>query len=202
VTVTIEGVKRKPAVVQPGSGIPSSEIPKINLDTSQKKAENSFDILFSEHWSRVCAVLYRLVGDRDEAEDLALEAFWRLYRRPPKDLNLGGWLYRVATNLGLNALRSGKRRKRYEEEAGFLELTQNPPVDPSAEAERAEQRTVVRQILAAMNPRSAQILVLRHTGLTYNEIAVALGLAASSIGTLLARAEQDFEKRFQKIERR
>jgi DNA-directed RNA polymerase specialized sigma24 family protein len=49
----------------------------------------SFEAAFQEHWPRVCAVLYRLVGDRDETEDLALEAFWRLYRRPPA---LGTWL--------------------------------------------------------------------------------------------------------------
>jgi hypothetical protein len=72
----------------------------------------AFEELFQQHWQRVNAVLFRLVGDRDEAEDLALDAFWRLYRLPPPSgttASLGGWLYRVATNLGFNALRARKR---------------------------------------------------------------------------------------------
>jgi RNA polymerase sigma-70 factor (ECF subfamily) len=123
------------------------------------------------------------------AEDLALEAFWRLYRRPPRDLNLAGWLYRVATHLGLNALRSRKRRRRYEEEAGALEFPLGSPLDPAAQVEATEQRRAVQQALAIMSSRSAQLLLLRHSGLTYAETAAALGVAASSIGTLLAPAQ-------------
>jgi RNA polymerase sigma-70 factor (ECF subfamily) len=159
-------------------------------------------MLFAEHWSRLCGVLFRLTGDPAEAEDLALETFWRLYRRPPQDLNLAGWLYRVATRLGLNALRSHKRRRRYEEQAGILEEFQNASPDPAAEAERSEQRQTVRQALARMQPRSAQLLLLRHSGLSYAEVAAILGLAPSSVGALLARAEADFEKRYRALERR
>jgi RNA polymerase sigma-70 factor (ECF subfamily) len=64
---------------------------------------------FNRHWSRVYGVLYRLVGDHAEAEDLALEAFWRLHNQRSSmndEHSLGGWLYRVAVNLGFNALRA------------------------------------------------------------------------------------------------
>ncbi len=199
--VTIGIVKQKPARANSGAQVPEmAQAPDLN--TSQAEADSTLEALFAEHWSRVCTVLFRLVGDRDEAEDLALEAFWRLYRRLPKDLNLAGWLYRVATNLGLNALRSRKRRIRYEQEVGFLELTQSTSLDPAVETELAEQRSTVRRVLAEMNPRSAQLLVLRYSGLPYAEVASILDVAVSSIGTLLARAERDFEKRYQKIERR
>jgi RNA polymerase sigma-70 factor (ECF subfamily) len=160
----------------------------------------SFEALFQAHWPRVYGVLFRLTGDPDEAEDLALETFWRLHQRPPRgaELNVAGWLYRVATNLGYNALRAQKRRARYEQEAGILALEHRAPPDPASAVEQAQERQRVRQALARMRPRSAQLLVLRHSGLAYAEIAAALSLAAGSVGTLLARAEREFEACYQK----
>ena len=58
----------------------------------------AFEALFQQHWERLCRVLYSILGDWDEAEDLALETFVKLHRRPPADMDrLGGWLYRVAS---------------------------------------------------------------------------------------------------------
>ena len=80
---------------------------------SPKTDATEFDAVFLENWQTVYRVLVRLVGDPAEAEDLALETFWQLYHRPPVNSNgLGGWLYRVAMNLGLNAIRARKRRLR------------------------------------------------------------------------------------------
>ncbi len=166
---------------------------KIAQDTG-----SSFEAIFNEHWPRVYGVIFRLVGEGAEAEDLALDTFWRLHRRPPGDLsNLGGWLYRVATNLGLNALRARKRRVRYEEEAGKMRLDYGTASDPAVEVERSEERRRVRQVLAKLKPRSAKLLVLRYSGLSYEEIAATLGLSPSSVGTMLVRAEREFEKRYQ-----
>lgn len=162
-----------------------------------------FDQLFSQHWPRVCAVLFRLVGDRDEAEDLAIEVFWRLYRDPPSstsDDHLAGWLYRVATNLGLNALRGRRRRVHYEERGALLHPNADAGPNPATEAERSIERAAVRQVLARMKPRSAQLLTLRHSGLSYAELARALDVAPSSVGTLLARAEQEFEALYREQE--
>ena len=170
-----------------------------------------FESLIQQHWTRVCGVLYRLVGDWAEAEDLALDVFWRLYQRPPRSERaspnsgryaqaVGGWLYRVATNLGFNALRARKRRQRYEEEAGSLVRSDDPAWDPTEEIERVQEREQVRAVLAKMKSRSAQLLVLRQSGLSYAEIAQSLGLAATSIGTLLARAELEFEQHYRVLE--
>lgn len=147
-------------------------------------------------------MIYRLVGDPAEAEDLALETFWRLYRRSPspdEGIQLGGWLYRVATNLGYNALRSRKRRQRYEEQAGSLDVQVSDPPDPASQVELAQERQQVRFVLAQMKPRAAKLLVLRYSGLSYADIAAALGLAPGSVGTLLARAEEEFERRYRRI---
>jgi RNA polymerase sigma-70 factor (ECF subfamily) len=168
--------------------------------STSERAAPAFELLFQEHWPRVYALLYRLVGDRAEAEDLALEAFWRLYRRPPEASRLGGWLYRVASNLGFNALRARSRRIHYEEQAGFEILENGPHWDPAVELERLQEREIVRAILAQMKPRAAHLLILRHSGLSYAELAEALDVAPGSIGTLLARAEAEFAGRLKEME--
>lgn len=169
-------------------------------DAAQQDVEQAgFEALFHAHWGRVVQVIARLVGDPAEAEDLALDAFWRLYRQPPRqDQNLAGWLYRVATRLGLNALRARQRRQRYEESAGKDALQDDPPGNPAILVERAQERQQVRKVLSTMKPRTAQLLVLRHSGMSYAEIAAALGVSSGSVGTLLARAEREFEERYLK----
>jgi RNA polymerase sigma-70 factor, ECF subfamily len=160
-----------------------------------RDADSEFEQVFAQHYARVYGVLVRLVGDRAEAEDLAVETFWRLWERAPARWdNLGGWLYRVALRLGYNALRAARRRADYEISAGREALDLNAPPDPAETAEKAEERARVRGVLRQLPPRSAQLLVLRHTGLSYQEIAAALELAPGSIGTLLVRAEAEFEK--------
>ncbi len=151
---------------------------------------------FFEHYTRVYAVLFRLVGDRAEAEDLALETFLKLWQAPPAHQdNLGGWLYRVATRLGYNALRAAQRRARYEEQAA-REAAADQAHDPAHEAERLDERRRVRQALAKLSERDAQLLIMRYSGLGYKEIAAALGISPNSVGTLLNRAEERFEEAF------
>jgi RNA polymerase sigma-70 factor (ECF subfamily) len=171
--------------------------------TREALTEAAFESLFLSHWPRVYGALVRLLGDPAEAEDLALEAFWRLYRHPPQHAGvmnssplLRGWLYRVAMNLGYNALRAAKRRLRYEEAAGREALERDVEPDPDDVAAQADERARVRAVLNQLAPREAQLLLLRHSGLAYKELAAALGVAPASIGTLLARAEREFERRW------
>jgi len=181
--------------------VTAEDLPKKSVWSSTQSPK--FEDAFNEHWDRVYAVLFRIVGERAEAEDLSLETFWRLYNRPPKFESwekLAGWLYRVATNLGFNALRSRKRRSRYEEEAGHLVMDVHAAPDPAKEVERLEEIHRVRQILSLMKPRDAKLLILRNSGFSYTELAITLDVAPGSIGTLLVRAEADFEKRYRRID--
>jgi RNA polymerase sigma-70 factor (ECF subfamily) len=173
----------------------------------QGQAETSasgFEALFAEHWASVYRVLQRLVGDPAEAEDLALETFFRLYQRyPPREpeFNLGGWLYRVATNLGLQSIRGWKRRERHEMSAGRFALDGTSQDEPAEIVAKEEQRRLVRMALAKMNEQRSQLLILRHSGMSYKEIAETLKLAPSSIGPLLLRAEREFEKHYRALAR-
>jgi RNA polymerase sigma-70 factor (ECF subfamily) len=162
----------------------------------------SFETLFAEYWARVYRLLYRLVGDPAEAEDLALETFFRLYQRhpqPEKEFNLGGWLHRVATNLGLHSIRSFKRRERYEMAAGKYALDEQTDHQPAEIMAKEEEQRMARLVLSQMNERQARLLVMRHSGMAYREIAQELGLSPTSIGPLLLRAEREFEKRYRAL---
>jgi RNA polymerase sigma factor (sigma-70 family) len=150
----------------------------------------------------VYRILRRLVGDSAEAEDLALEAFLRLYRhnqKQPEIENAGGWLYRVATRLGLNSIRDWKRREQYELTAGQYTLEETVQLSPADILAQEEERQQVRLVLARMNERQSQLLILRYSGFSYKEIANALNLAPASIGPLLVRAEREFEKRYRAL---
>ena len=166
------------------------------------RVSSAFEALFLEHWARVYQLLCRLVGDPAEAEDLALEVFVRLYEKAPlqrSEFNPGGWLHRVATNLGLHSIRSWKRRERYELTAGKYALEEHPETQPAEILVQQEERRLVRLALAKMNGRQSQLLVLRHSGLSYKEMASALDLAPTSIGPLLLRAEREFEKQYRAL---
>ena len=98
----------------------------------------------------------------------------------------------------MNALRARQRRQRYEESAGKDALGDDPPGNPAALVEQGQERQQVRKVLSLMKPRAAQVLILRHSGLSYAEIAAALDVSPGSVGTLLARAEREFEGRYLK----
>jgi RNA polymerase sigma-70 factor (ECF subfamily) len=167
----------------------------------QESSSAEFEALFMEHWARVYRLIYRLVGDPAEAEDLALETFLRLhkYQRRENGFNPGGWLHRVATNLGLESIRSWKRRERYEVTAGRYDFEEAGADSPPEILAQQEERQWVRMALARMSERHSQLLILRYSGLAYKEIARALDLAPSSIGPLLVRAEREFEKQYRAL---
>jgi RNA polymerase sigma-70 factor (ECF subfamily) len=168
-------------------------------NTSDESLIAAFESLFHEYWAPIYRLLLRMVTDPAEAEDIALETFWRLYKHHPEPqagFNTRGWLQRVASNLALQSIRSFKRREQYEINAGrdaLEQASQNHPPEIFAEK---EDRRITRLALAQMNPRQAELLVMRHSGLAYKDIAGALSLAPTSIGPLLLRAEREFEKQY------
>ncbi len=169
----------------------------ISNISSAERVSASFESLFLEYWTPIYRLLRHLVSDPAEAEDLALEAFFRLYQRhpvPEEEFNTRGWLQRVATNLALHSIRSFKRREHYEITAGKDALEEAPENRPSEIFAREEDQRFARLALARMNPRQAELLILRYSGMAYKEIAATLDLSPTSIGPLLLRAERDFEK--------
>jgi RNA polymerase sigma-70 factor (ECF subfamily) len=166
-----------------------------------------FEATFLRHYGRVHGLLRRLLGSDEAAEDAAQEVFLRLYRHespPADDEGLGRWLTRVATNVGLNILRSDRRQSARVQRTALLERADEPGheerQDPASAAVEHEEAALVRSVLDGMGERARTILILRHGGLAYTEIADALGLAPGSVGTLLARAERDFRQRYEALQ--
>ena len=175
-------------------------VSQLRSATKAQTVSSDFDALFLAHYQAVFRLAYRIAGTREEAEDLAQETFARLHRSPglwaAEAGALKGWLYRVVTNLAYNSVR-GQGRRRRREDAVFDLSASGGVADPADLAEQAEQRDAVRGALLRLPQRQAQLLLMRHAGLSYKELAEALGVATGSVGTLLARAEAAFEKAYQ-----
>jgi RNA polymerase sigma-70 factor (ECF subfamily) len=157
------------------------------------------EALFREHYGRIVGMLARLTGDRAHSEEIASDVFHKLSQRPALlegSDDLTAWIYRVATNAGLDALRTNSRRRKREEAAGLegIHVSAAPSALDAMLAE--ERRARVRVILGSLKPREAQLLLLRASGLAYRELASTLGVEPGSVGTLLARAEAEFERKF------
>jgi RNA polymerase sigma-70 factor (ECF subfamily) len=161
-----------------------------------------FDQFFLENYAHIVSAAYRLCGDPDEAEDLAAEAFGKLWQDPPRsNENLLGWLYRVVTNLGYNRMRSSRRRTGYEDHSQRLELGLAQRSGPEEQVMLNQERAAVRTILKAMPRRDVQILILHACDLSYKEIAESLQVSPGSVGTLIARAERKFDSLYSRGEK-
>jgi RNA polymerase sigma factor (sigma-70 family) len=167
--------------------------------TPDDRFDDAFRRLFEEQFPSLFRYMNGLSGDPALAADLAQEAFTRLYRRRSLPLDARAWLVSVAGNLLRDERRGVERRRRLLvavlPTAGFQ--TRHPA--PEDEVLAAERRAMVRRALGALTERDRQVLLLRHEGYSYREIAKALDLEESSIGTFVARAKRAFQTAFQEI---
>ena len=142
--------------------------------------------VFRSGYPAVVAVAARVLGSRDEAEDVAQEVFLSFARSAVPAAEAPGWLAVAAAHTALNHLRSGRRRAAREEAAADGPLS-TPDVADTVVAREESGR--VRAALARLPRRQAVALVLRHSGLSYADVAAALGLSPGSVGTTVRRAE-------------
>jgi RNA polymerase sigma-70 factor (ECF subfamily) len=173
---------------------------------SDRWVEAEFETIFREHYPRIVRVTRRVLRLDPEAEEVCAEVFFRLYRSGPGVAaggSVGGWLYRTATRASIDALRANRRRGVEEELEG------NGSVHGEGLAEgplglllRQERIAEVRDVLAKLKVEKAQILLLRHSGLSYQEIADTMQLGFNSVGTKLARAEAEFSTLYERRQRR
>jgi RNA polymerase sigma factor (sigma-70 family) len=167
--------------------------------------EADFESIFREHFARMVYIARRVLRSDAEAEEICAETFLTLYRSGPGVLSggaLGAWLYRVATRASIDRLRRNQRRGLEEElETSRIDPADDTRNDPLNTLIRDERIAEVRSTLAQMKSEKAQLLLLRHSGLSYQEIAEALQIRTASVGTMLARAETEFSTLYQRRQR-
>lgn len=154
--------------------------------------EDTVTGLFHQQFGPLFRYLDRLTGDPDVAADLAQDAFVRLYQRGEMPEEPSAWLVTVATNLLRDTRRRGARRAALVAE--YPLDAQPSPAAPHAEDTLAveDARMHVRRVLDTLPFRDRQLLLLRHAGYSYRELARAVGIAEGSVGTLLLRATRAF----------
>ncbi len=153
------------------------------------------EAIFELQYERIARVIARVLRDPARAEELAVEVFLKLSRRKKvQGDSAQAWLYRVAVRAGLDELRRESRRMRREQ---LLAFGRKPPTPEEIHVSNQEQERV-RAVLEAIPARDAELLILRSDGLSYDELASALSLRPSSIGTFLNRAGQTFRKEYVK----
>ncbi len=162
----------------------------------------AFEELMLRYQGRLVTVLEHLINNRDQAEDLAQEVFLRVYRarkRYVPGAKFSTWLFTIANNVALNALRSRSRRR----EVNLAPRASGPmganPLErmaqassgqiPARQLDKAEVRDVVRIALEALNDRQrAAVLLNKFEGMSYADIAETMDLSPQAIKSLLSRA--------------
>jgi RNA polymerase sigma-70 factor (ECF subfamily) len=157
-------------------------------------ADQEIDQAFRENYARIARVIARVIGNRGRAEELAVEAFLRWWRRTgARGDGAGKWLYRVAIRMAIDELRRETRRARSER---LLTRTTHPVQTPEDIESSAQTQRRVRVVLATLSRRDAALLILRSENVPYQEVAAALGLNPASVGTLVSRAQRAFRAEY------
>lgn len=161
--------------------------------TGARSEQDAFEALFKAEYARVAGIANRVLVDPGEAEDVAQEVFIDFHRlHSASSPYAAPWLYRAAAHTALNRVRGRRRRERREQAEAVQEGARS--MDPQDVAESNEDRRRVRAALARLPAKPAAVLVLRSSGLSYSEVAEALGVRTGQIGTLLKRAEEALRK--------
>jgi RNA polymerase sigma factor (sigma-70 family) len=147
--------------------------------------------VFRADYPRVVAVAARVLGSRDQAEDVAQEVFLAFGRSSVPAGDAAGWLSVAAAHTALNLLRAGRRRTAREVAAGGGPATVPDVADAVI---TNDERSRVRAALAQLPRKQAVALVLRHSGLSYADVASALDMSPGSVGTTVRRAESSLRK--------
>jgi RNA polymerase sigma-70 factor (ECF subfamily) len=176
------------------------------METSEEAfREAELAALFESQRRLVWGLAYRLTGSREDADDVVQEAFERLLARPPRApvAELGPWLARVATHLGIDALRR-RRRRAYagpwlpspiEADDPALAAAASEELDPEARYGLVESVTYAFLIaLEVLGPRQRAVLLLRDVlGRSARETAELIGGSEGSVRVLHLRARRALE---------
>ena len=167
----------------------------------------AFDVLLAKYRKPIVHFMFRMVHNQAVAEELAQEVFLRVYRSRETyraEARFSTWLYRIATNLGVNHARDTKHERTastvYLDEADSETGTTPDVADltPSAEAKmlRRERMNAIREhVLALPERQQSAVLMHKYEGMDYKQIGEVLKLSESATKSLLFRAYQTLREK-------
>ena len=157
----------------------------------------AFERLFHAEYGKVTGIARRILLDAHAAEDVAQDVFVSFHRLHAADSPYASkWLYTAAAHTALNAVRGRKRRARREFADATAKFAVAAEHDPLEDLAANERRREVRRALGRINMKYATVLAMRYAGLSYAEVANALGVSINQVGTMLRRAEAALKKEF------
>jgi RNA polymerase sigma-70 factor (ECF subfamily) len=207
--LTPEQVEARRAAVARGdfSGLTDAEV-MLELKSGNMDA---FDVLLGKYRKPIVHFMFRMVHNQAVAEELAQEVFLRVYRSRETyraEARFSTWLYRIATNLGVNHARDTRHERTASTvylDAVDAETGTTPDVadtTPSAEADllQQERMNAIRQHVMAL-PERQKIAVLMHKyeGMDYKQIGEVLKLSESATKSLLFRAYQTLREKLKEF---
>ncbi len=196
----------------PQSGTPAP--PPVSKSQDAAAGPLTESELLERHSALVYNLAFRLLGNEQDAEDLAQDAMIRALKALPRfrgECQVTTWLYRITLNTWKNRVRSEKRRglwKRVtfglfsddpDEETSLAEKL--PSGEPALDAglETEDKASAVQKALMELEPENRAVLVLRDLeGQSYEEIAVQLGLPEGTVKSRLNRGREALKKRLKK----
>jgi RNA polymerase sigma factor (sigma-70 family) len=159
---------------------------------------SSFEDFYREHYRPVVRLATSVLGDMHAAQDVAQDVFLNAHSRFRGDVDRApGWVRVAAVHAALNVIRGDRRRERRHR----LIASADTAASPEDSVIERETRAELRQALSRLPGKAATVLVLRHGGLSYAEIADALGIKTGQVGTLLRRAESALSKEMNRAPR-
>jgi len=168
---------------------------------TQRGRPESFNPLVTRYAPRIRAYLFRMVRNREEAEDLTQETFIKAFRALPRfraERPFRRWLYAIATNTGLNALR-GRSRRGTAVEVDFERLA----AEPTHGAAPDGREEALAEALACLPARSARLVALHYEeGFTLAEAGEVLGMTESAAKVALCRARRQLRETMTEGDRR
>jgi RNA polymerase sigma-70 factor, ECF subfamily len=160
----------------------------------QRGETDAFEILVRRHEKNIFNLVYRMLGDYDEAAETSQEVFLSAYRAIDRfrgDANFSTWIYRIALNHTSTKRRSLNRRQQRSVAIEETEPVRDPQPGPAESMERKELRDHVQNALNRLEPDDATVILLRDLqDIPYDEVARLLKIPVGTVKSRLHRARQ------------